>query len=148
MAFRDPVTQLPSEALFMDRLSQALALARRQRTKTAVIHLDLLAPDALRDDPDLLRALAQRLQPILRASDTVARLDGHDFSVLLIDVDSRKAAQAVQEELVLAASKPLTVNGRELRFDTRAGLALFPDDAADEAALLRVATPERQQPAA
>lgn len=138
MALRDPETQLPSEALFMDRLSQAMALARRKHGRIAIVHLHIESP-ALEGNIELVKAIARRLEEQLRASDTVARIQGHDFTILLNDVDSRPAARAVAEELLLALSKPLKVAGQALSVRARSGLGLFPDDADNEAELLKAA---------
>ena len=141
MSLRDPITQLPNEALFMDRLGQALALARRKRTRIGLLQLALEDGDALTDD-EVLRALASRIGTQLRNTDTVSRLGDHDFTVLLSDVDSRPAARAVAEELLIALSRPLEIAGRSMPLTAHYGLSMFPDDADDEKQLLAQASAE------
>jgi diguanylate cyclase (GGDEF)-like protein len=140
MMLFDPVTGLPVEALFMDRLGQALAFARRKQIQIAVIRLDI---DTLPAGNDALRTLSQRLQQVLRASDTVARPADGGFTVLLNDIDSVDAARAVAEELVMAVARPGTGEDGEdgAGASVRYGLATFPQDGDDEQALLTHAAP-------
>lgn len=134
MAFRDPVTDLPTQALFQDRLEQALSLAQRKRTKIALLHLDIDTGGAAAT-PELLRAIAERIGSELRGSDSITRTASDDFTVLLNDVDGRRAAQAVAEEVLIALKRPVGADG--VRLEVAYTLALYPDDAADAAALLR-----------
>jgi GGDEF domain-containing protein len=131
---RDPLTQLPTEALFMDRLSQALALARRKGSRIGVIQLSLAGTN-IGADSVLVQALARRTEEQLRNTDSVCRREG-GFTVLLNDVDSQQAARAVAEELVIALGRPLSVDGTEHKLTARFGLAVYPDDADDEQRLL------------
>lgn len=139
MPLRDPLTHLPTEALFQDRLSQALALARRTRHRIAVVQFAITGSGRLNEQTELLIALARRLEQQLRATDTVSRVGNNDFTVLLNDIDSRAAARAVAEELAMAASKPLSLGDKDYQLSARYGLAVFPDDADSEAELLRAA---------
>lgn len=139
MPLRDPVTRLPIEALFHDRLSQAVALAARRKRHIAIVQLAISGIDNLATQTGLVLELAQRLVRQLRESDTVSRLGSHDFSILLNDIDSRAAANAVAEELILAIRQPVDVEGTQLHLDAYYGLALFPDDGDDEIKILRAA---------
>jgi diguanylate cyclase (GGDEF)-like protein len=139
MPLRDPLTRLPAEALFQDRLEQAVALARRRQGRIAVIQLAITGVGAPDSQAELLIALARRLEQDLRASDTVSRTGDADFTVLLNDVDSRPAARAVAEELVMAAAKPLQIGERRYHLDAGYGLALFPEDGDSAAEVLRAA---------
>lgn len=139
MPLRDPLTQLPSEALFQDRLNQALALARRTRHRIAVVQLAIAGNGQLDAQTELLIALARRLEQQLRATDTVSRIGDNDFTVLLNDIDSRAAARAVAEELAMAIGKPLSLGDKDYQLNARYGLAVFPDDADSDAELLRAA---------
>jgi GGDEF domain-containing protein len=137
---RDPLTKLPTEALFMDRLSQALALARRKGSRIGVIQLSLSGADIGADSP-LVQALARRTEDQLRNTDSVCRREG-GFTVLLNDVDSQQAARAVAEELVIALGRPVSVDGTEHKLTARFGLAVYPADADDEQRLLAGAAAE------
>lgn len=139
MPLRDPVTRLPIEALFHDRLSQAVALAARRARHIAVVQLALSGIDDFTERTGLVLELAERLVRQLRESDTVSQLGSHDFSILLNDIDSRAAANAVAEELVLAIRRPIEIDGTQLQLDAYYGLALFPDDGDDEIKILRAA---------
>lgn len=137
MNLRDPLTQLPTEALFMDRLSQALALARRKGTRIGVVQLTIDGLDTGADS-GLVQALARRTEEQLRNTDSVCRREG-GFSVLLNNVDSSQAARAVAEELVIALGKPVSADGAEHKLGARFGLAVYPDEADDEQRLLTAA---------
>lgn len=91
LAYHDPLTQLPNRALLADRLQQAIAQAKRQRTLLAVCYLDLDGFKQINDTlghavgDRLLIAVAERLRTCMRCSDTVARLGGDEFVVLFGD---------------------------------------------------------------
>lgn len=134
---RDAITQLPSEALFMDRLSQAVALARRKNARVGLLRLQI---EPAGGGDALTIALARRIQGELRSTDSVARLGEQGiFTVLLNEVDGRAAAQAVAEELMLALARPLSADGEEIQVSADYTLVIFPEDADDEHGLLRAA---------
>jgi diguanylate cyclase (GGDEF)-like protein/PAS domain S-box-containing protein len=120
-ALHDALTGLPNRTLLVDRLRIALARARRDRSHTAVLFLDLdrlkVVNDSLGHDAgdDLLRAVGPRLSEVLRPSDTVARFGGDEFAVLLQGVDGENGAIAVAERIVGAFDRPFSVAG-EPRF--------------------------------
>lgn len=129
MALLDPNTQLPTDALFQDRFGQAQALARRKRNRLGLIRLEVDGVDGLVDQPQLLGAIARRLEGLLRATDTISTLGPNGFRILLNDVDSRPAARAVAEELILAFAKTFEADVHSVQLGGRYGLAIFPDDA-------------------
>ncbi len=141
LAYLDPLTGLPNRLLFMDRLGQAIARARRARQLLAVMLVDLdrfkLVNDSLgleRGD-QLLKAVGERLVGTLRRSDTVARLASDEFVVLLTGLEQPDPIVKVAHKLLQALQAPLSVNGHELSPTASIGVAVYPHDG-DEPSLL------------
>lgn len=142
-AFHDTLTGLPNRSLFLDRLEQSLIQAKRSRAHTpAIMFLDLdrfkLINDTLGHDAGdtLLREVALRLRRCVRESDTVARMGGDEFTVLLDNVDeaaTRNVAQKIldsMKEPVLLADKPTVIT-------TSIGISMFPKDGRNAEALMK-----------
>jgi diguanylate cyclase len=143
MAITDSLTGLPNRRLFNDRAEQAVLRARRRGERVGLLMIDL---DRFKDVNDtlghhagdvLLRGIARRLPPTLRESDTVARMGGDEFAVLLPGVEDAGAAEAVARTLSRAIREPITVEGLSLDTEASIGIALFPDHGEDVAELLR-----------
>ena len=134
LAYRDALTGLPNRQLFLDRLGQAVAQARRSGESLAVLYLDFdrfrVVEDSLGHSAgnDLLRKLAHRLQRCLREGDTVARLAADEFAVLLHHVVHADDATKVAAKLLEAVRPPIDVQGRELSVTASLGIACFPSD--------------------
>ncbi|MFN2322941.1 MAG: EAL domain-containing protein, partial [Trueperaceae bacterium] len=143
MAYHDHLTGLPNRSLFRDRLMQAIARARRTGRRGAALFIDL---DNLKVTNDtlghavgdaLLRSVAQRLQGAVRDEDTVARIGGDEFTVVLPEVKDAPAAARVAEKLIEAFRAPFNVGGHEVHATASLGITLFPDDAVDADALIQ-----------
>jgi diguanylate cyclase (GGDEF)-like protein len=137
LAYHDALTGLPNRRLFDDRLEVALAHARRQGWKLAVMLLDL---DRFKDVNDtlghtvgdeLLQAVGARLTTLLRESDTVCRMGGDEFLLLLPGISEAKAAHKVAERILEAIREPFDLNGRGVRVTTSLGIAIYLDDGED-----------------
>jgi len=145
MAQHDPLTGLPNRALFSDRLHLALAAARRDRMPLALMFVDLDHFKPVNDrhghavGDALLRQVALRMQQAVRASDTVARIGGDEFVVLLRSVDTAAHALAVARKLGQALARPVDVGDQALQVSASIGVALCPDHGDDELALSRAA---------
>ena len=129
-AFHDSLTGLSNRAVFRDRVDHALARATRTGSRSAVFILDLdgfkTVNDSLGHDAgdQLLIAAAQRLQFQGRSSDTVARIGGDEFGILLEDDADETSARAMADRLLAAFSVPFEVRGRELFVRATIGIAL------------------------
>jgi len=129
-AFHDSLTGLSNRAVFRDRVEHTLARATRTGSRSAVFLLDLdgfkTVNDSLGHDAgdQLLIAAAQRLQFQGRSSDTVARIGGDEFGILLEDDADETSARAMADRLLAAFSVPFEVRGRELFVRATIGIAL------------------------
>ena len=143
MATHDPLTQLPNRSLFFDRVGQSLELAKRHGAKLALLFIDLDQFKPVNDTwghavgDQLLRAVAQRLTDRVRATDTVGRIGGDEFVVLLHEVADEEAAIKVAEALGEALRQPFAVADRSLTISASIGIALYPDHGEDASALTR-----------
>lgn len=138
MAQHDPLTGLPNRALFSDRLENELARARRQGGHFALIFLDLDRFKPINDNyghavgDRLLQQVARRLKDVVRASDTVGRIGGDEFVVLMPMIAEAEAASVLAEKLRQVIARPFKLDGRDLTISCSLGVALYPDDGTDE----------------
>jgi diguanylate cyclase (GGDEF)-like protein/PAS domain S-box-containing protein len=141
-AYHDVLTGLPNRLLFRDRISVALARAKRKRGNIAVMFLDLdqfkLVNDSLGHTvgDGLLQAIGWRLVSSIRAEDTVARMGGDEFTILVADADAN-GATIVAQKILDSISKALVVDNHELFVTTSIGIAVYPEDGTDAETLLR-----------
>jgi diguanylate cyclase (GGDEF)-like protein/PAS domain S-box-containing protein len=142
-AYHDVLTGLPNRLLFRDRISVALAHARRTARAVAVMFFDL---DDFKNVNDslghtvgdrLLQAVGMRLVAAVRAEDTVARMGGDEFTVLLSDVADGRGAATVARKILDSISAPVVIDGHELKVTTSIGIAVFPGDGFDAETLLK-----------
>lgn len=143
LAFHDTLTGLPNRRTFLDRLHQALSLAKREGRQTGLLFLDL---DNFKDVNDtqghvfgdkLLREVAGRLAAGMRGSDTLARLGGDEFVVVLASINSQKNAAVAAERILSIFSRPFDIDGRQIYSSASIGIALYPDDGLDVESLLK-----------
>ena len=143
-AFHDSLTGLPNRMLFLDRLDQVLAQARRSKSGTvAVMFLDL---DHFKEINDTmgheagdacLKEVARRLRRCVRASDTVARMGGDEFTLLLPKVAEEADVRAVAQKILEAMKVPIVLGAQEVAITTSIGISMFPRDAQDGETLLK-----------
>lgn len=142
-ATHDPLTALPNRRLLEDRLHVALAQASRKEVRVAVIMLDLDKFKELNDrmghlaGDKLLVELGGRLKGIIRGGDTVARIGGDEFVVVLPDISTRRNAQRVARRLLHAFREPFRIQGGEVRITPSLGMAIFPDHGGSPEILLQ-----------
>ena len=146
LADQDPLTGLASERRFTDRLGVAIIHARRQRLKLAVVQLGL---DRFADvnrrlgrslGDDLLRTVALALESTLRQGDTIARIEGDVFTILLPGMRRDEDVTVVADKLRLALRSPFSIGGHDLIVTASIGIALFPDDGPDTESLVQSAS--------
>jgi diguanylate cyclase (GGDEF)-like protein/PAS domain S-box-containing protein len=141
-AYHDALTGLPNRMLFYDRLAQALTLARRDERGLAVLFLDLdqfkLVNDTLGHAAGdrLLVEISRRLQHTLRESDTVARVGGDEFTLLLRNIDEGTDAARAAQKVLEAIARPAEVDGQRLYLTTSIGISLYPADGEEAEALM------------
>ena len=145
MAQHDTLTGLPNRTLFADRLHKALQYAVRHQKTLALMLLDLNKFKPVNDTHGhavgdlLLQQVAERLQHAVRSSDTVARIGGDEFIILLPQVDELQHATTVADKIQQALAQPFDVHGLEIQIGCSIGLACYPQDGETDLALSKVA---------
>ncbi|WP_349999222.1 EAL domain-containing protein [Stenotrophomonas lacuserhaii] len=140
-ALHDPLTQLPNRSLLQDRIEQSIEKARRRNHAVAVMFCDLDGFKTVNDayghqlGDRLLVKVSQRIGSLLRPQDTLARLGGDEF-VIVLPIDEPDDAMVVAERIIAAVAEPFLIEAAELQVTASLGIALYPDDAADERALM------------
>ena len=143
LADHDALTGLPNRRLLEDRLRQALALSHRNRKQTAVMFIDLDRFKPINDSLGhavgdvLLREVSQRLVNQLREGDTICRIGGDEFVVVLPEVKRSSDVAQVAQKVIEQVSYPVTIEERELAVTCSVGIAVFPDDGRDAETLIR-----------
>jgi len=142
MAHYDPLTELPNRALLIDRLQQAVIMARRDKMHMAVMFLDLDKFKPVNDNLGheigdlLLKQVARRLMASVCASDTVARIGGDEFVVLLPSIEQEPDATVVAQKILRVLKQPFDVAGHALSISGSIGIAAYPEHGDDEKLLL------------
>ena len=137
LAHHDALTGLPNRRLLEDRLEQALVRARRQHLHVAVLFVDLDRFKAVNDTLGhrvgdlLLRAVALRLRESLREGDTVSRVGGDEFVLVLPDMGSTLAASDTAHKVLESLAQPYAIEAHMLNVTPSIGIAIFPKDGAD-----------------
>src|ERR1017187_7130444 len=143
LAYNDALTGLPNRTLLQDRLAKALAGARRQKEKVALLFLDL---DRFKDINDslghsvgdlLLQEVAKRLKRFAREQDTVARLGGDEFLIMLTHVKDVSDAAVATERLRDAMTAEFVIEGHHLNVSCSVGISIFPEHGADAETLIK-----------
>jgi diguanylate cyclase (GGDEF)-like protein/PAS domain S-box-containing protein len=142
-AYHDLLTHLPNRALLKDRLSLAIAHARRNKRRLAVMFLDLdrfkLVNDTLGHSMGdrLLKAVANRLQSCLRRGDTLARFGGDEFTLLLPEVRTKDDVVVIASKILDRLNSPFVIDGHELFVGASIGISIYPEAGDSEEALIQ-----------
>jgi diguanylate cyclase (GGDEF)-like protein/PAS domain S-box-containing protein len=143
LAYYDALTGLPNRTLLQDRLSKALAGARRQKDRVALLFLDLDRFKNINDSLGhsvgdlLLQDVAERLKRWAREKDTVARLAGDEFLIVLTDVKDTADAAVAAERFMDAMTAEFVVQGQPLNISCSLGISIFPEHGADADTLMK-----------
>jgi diguanylate cyclase (GGDEF)-like protein/PAS domain S-box-containing protein len=145
LATHDVLTDLPGTRLVRDRLSMALAQARRSQSVAAIMFMDL---DGFKDVNDrlghdagdfVLQQIARRLLGCVRETDTIARIGGDEFLFIVSGLGDRKDAARIAEKALAAVSEPVSFNGKQVLVGASIGISLFPDQGEDIDRLIKEA---------
>jgi two-component system cell cycle response regulator len=145
MALRDPLTGLANRLLLQERLERASLRANREERSFGVMFLDLDGFKHVNDSlghefgDHLLRAVARRLETVIRRVDTVARLGGDEFVMVIEGLRHPGDAVLVAEKTLETLLQPFGIRGHELHIGTSIGISLYPDDSNDLEELIRLA---------
>jgi diguanylate cyclase (GGDEF)-like protein/PAS domain S-box-containing protein len=146
LAHYDPLTALPNRALFFDRLESAVARARREERRFALLFIDLDGFKAVNDryghdaGDYLLFEIARRLRLAIRDSDTAGRMGGDEFTILLENITKTEDATAVADKIRASLAEPAQVpSGAKATIGASIGIAVFPDDGKDGETVLKAA---------
>jgi diguanylate cyclase (GGDEF)-like protein len=145
LAYHDTLTGLPNRQLFLDRLRQAIASAARNRRRLAVFFIDLDRFKVVNDSLGhtvgdlLLQQTADRFRTVIRAQDTVARLSGDEFAVVLTEMSSFEHAEFVANKLLGLVRQPFILDGHEVHISCSIGAVTYPDHSDRQDVLLRMA---------
>jgi len=142
-AYHDALTKLPNRTLFIDRLDQAVKQAQRNQTMLAVLFLDLdnfkEINDSLGHDAGdkVLIKIAERLKADLRDMDTISRLGGDEFTLIVSDFKDSQYINEVVSKLFNLLQKPMLINGQNLYVSSSIGISIYPDDGETSETLLK-----------
>lgn len=145
LAFFDSLTQLPNRSLFNDRLSQSLKNAERYKNKFALFYMDLDGFKKVNDNyghavgNELLIAVANRLSSHVRKSDTVSRLGGDEFTIILHPIAWEFDVEIIAKKIIDIISSPFIINHQEIYINISIGIALIPDDGLEPELLVQKA---------
>ncbi|MFA6955107.1 MAG: EAL domain-containing protein [Thermoanaerobaculia bacterium] len=142
LSLHDPLTELPNRALFLDRLTVALASARRNQRRIAVLYVDL---DHFSNVVErwgqsiaerLLKRVGVRLSDAVRVEDSVARISSDEFALLLTGFGDEETCAIIGQRVLDSIAQPFVFDGHEISIACSAGIAVFPTDGAEPDALL------------
>ena len=143
LADHDALTGLPNRRILEDRLTQALALSYRNRKQTAAMFVDLDRFKTINDSlghavgDQLLKAVAERLVKQLRVGDTVCRIGGDEFVIVLPEITRGGDAAQVAQKIIDTLSDPIGLEGRDITVTPSIGISVFPEDGSDAETLIR-----------
>ena len=142
-AHHDALTGLPNRVLFVDRVDQAIKLAKRENMKIAILFIDLDRFKEINDTlghsvgDEVLIEIAQRLKNNIRSIDTVARLGGDEFILILADIKRAAVVMEIAQKLIDALAEKIIYDENELYVSASIGITLYPDDGTESEILLR-----------
>lgn len=145
LAHHDTLTKLPNRVLFYDRLNQAITRAHRDKEAIAVLFLDLDGFKQVNDTlghgtgDALLREAAKRIKTCVRDSDTVARMGGDEFTVILSNVRTPTHKDRTAQKIIEVIKRPFLLDGKNCTVSVSIGIALYPDNGKTAEQLVKIA---------
>ncbi|HEY9079743.1 diguanylate cyclase domain-containing protein [Magnetovibrio sp.] len=145
MAYHDPLTGLPNRGLFEQRLDLAVQRATRHHANTALMFIDLGKFKSINDNyghvvgDEVLVEAGSRLKAAVRATDTVARIGGDEFVLILEDLKNLDEAENLAQKVLAAFREPMEILGHSLAIDLSIGISICPDNAASAHELIDLA---------
>ncbi len=142
-AYHDLLTKLPNRELFLDRLKLSMSHADRNESKLAVMFLDIDGFKFINDSlghavgDSLLQQVSNRLKKILRDSDTVSRIGGDEFSILIPELQNRAEASLVAQKLIDGFYQSISLESHEITISFSIGISIYPDDASNTDQLIK-----------
>ena len=135
LAHYDQLTGIPNRCLLRDRVSHLMAQSQRHKNKFALLYIDLDRFKAINDakghevGDQLLQEAASRLEQCIRHSDTIARIGGDEFALVLENLSSKEDITQMAEALIKILEKPFILDGEEWYISCSIGIAIYPDNA-------------------
>ena len=143
LAHYDQLTDIPNRILFRDRLEHVINLANRDKTSFALMFIDLNGFKEVNDNfghdagDAIIRICAERLSACMRRSDSVARIGGDEFTLLLSHIENHTDVAHIAEKIMAVVAEPAEINGYEVVVGCSIGIALFPQAGCDADSLLK-----------
>lgn len=143
LAQHDFLTGLPNRVLLMERLTQAIGMAKRHNKELALLFLDLDRFKEINDThghavgDHLLREVATDIAACVRATDTVCRHGGDEFVILLTQIEDLQDSAQVAEKLLSRFALPRTMDGHELQVTLSIGISVYPENGTDPETLMK-----------
>lgn len=141
--YHDLLTKLPNRALFRDRLELAISQAKRNKSELAVMYLDMDRFKVVNDSlghlagDQLLQVVSSSLHDCLRDSDTLARVGGDEFNLLLPEISGRRDAAGIAEKIIQKLKDPIVLDGYEVFVSFSIGISMFPSDGEEMGQLIK-----------
>lgn len=143
LAFHDALTDLPNRTLLLERLERQIVMSERQPRCLAVMFLDLDGFKRVNDTlghaigDELLKAVANKLQGLVRQTDTVARLGGDEFVVLLDSPQNQEEVENIADRIIASINEPVELSGAVAKVGTSIGIAMYPEHGRSSSDLLK-----------
>ena len=144
-AYHDHLTNLPNRMLFDDRLIQSIANAKRHNESFALLFIDLDNFKEINDTlghhigDKVLQLMSKKLSTCVRVEDSLSRLGGDEFTIILQNIKSSSTAAEVVQKLIDVINKKLTINNHEIYLSASIGISLFPKDSSDKNDIIKFA---------
>ena len=145
LAHYDSLCNLPNRLLFYDRLRQSVSRSRRNDQRIAVMFMDLDGFKKVNDEhghgvgDELLQQVSKRVAEVLRESDTIARIGGDEFTLIINDIDNIESINTIVEKILTSITEPHTVNHASFHISASIGISLYPDNSEDMNTLVKQA---------